>query len=258
MAKTIDDQFRNSPAPTKTGTEQSFSAGFMTMFGNIQLLTDFVPAYRQRRCRSFRHCGGRVKIPLIYNVAASCSAPYRRPSRRSASAWWSPSSLPCAASQRLHDRAGQDRRRRQRLRRAPGRRLGDVERRSGADVNIIGSFPHVALGSDGKPLVSPETYIVMNLQRRGADSVGLANVVIRGVSLRAFEVRKNITIEGAPLPAGRAKSALATRSSRAKEYSDRRQAALRGTRLDRRLPLLSGRLELRVRGLGARSSSSRA
>lgn len=38
VAKTIDDQFRNSPAPTKTGTEQSFSAGFMTMFGNIQLL----------------------------------------------------------------------------------------------------------------------------------------------------------------------------------------------------------------------------
>ena len=38
VAKTIDDQFRNSPAPTKTGTEQAFSAGFMTMFGNIQLL----------------------------------------------------------------------------------------------------------------------------------------------------------------------------------------------------------------------------
>ncbi|MDP1859953.1 MAG: FtsX-like permease family protein [Gemmatimonadaceae bacterium] len=38
VAKTIDDQFRNSPAPTKTGTEQSFSAGFMTMFSNIQLL----------------------------------------------------------------------------------------------------------------------------------------------------------------------------------------------------------------------------
>lgn len=38
VARTIDDQFRNSPAPTKTGTEQSFSAGFMTMFGNIQLL----------------------------------------------------------------------------------------------------------------------------------------------------------------------------------------------------------------------------
>ena len=38
VAKAIDDSFRNSPAPTKTGTEQAFSAGFMTMFGNIQLL----------------------------------------------------------------------------------------------------------------------------------------------------------------------------------------------------------------------------
>ena len=85
------------------------------------------------------------------------------------------------------------------------RKGADSEMSSGigrADVNIIGSFPHVALGSDGKPLVSPETYIVMNLQRRGADSVGLANVVIRGVSLRAFEVRKNITIEGRPFASG--------------------------------------------------------
>jgi putative ABC transport system permease protein len=38
VARTIDDQFRNSSAPTKTGSEQSFSAGFMTMMGNIQLL----------------------------------------------------------------------------------------------------------------------------------------------------------------------------------------------------------------------------
>lgn len=85
------------------------------------------------------------------------------------------------------------------------RKGADSEMSSGisrADVNIIGSFPHVALGSDGKPLVSPETYIVMNLQRRGADSVGLANVVIRGVSHRAFEVRKNITIEGRPFAIG--------------------------------------------------------
>ena len=38
VAKTIDDEFRNSTAPTKTGTEQAFSAGFVTLFGNIQLL----------------------------------------------------------------------------------------------------------------------------------------------------------------------------------------------------------------------------
>jgi putative ABC transport system permease protein len=38
MAKTIDDQFRNSTAPTKTGTEQAFNASFATMWGNVSLL----------------------------------------------------------------------------------------------------------------------------------------------------------------------------------------------------------------------------
>jgi putative ABC transport system permease protein len=38
IAKAIDDQFRNSPSPTKTGTEQAFSASFMTMWGNVKLL----------------------------------------------------------------------------------------------------------------------------------------------------------------------------------------------------------------------------
>jgi len=38
IAKTIDDQFRNSTAPTKTGTEQAFNASFATMWGNVSLL----------------------------------------------------------------------------------------------------------------------------------------------------------------------------------------------------------------------------
>jgi putative ABC transport system permease protein len=38
MAKTVDDQFRNSSAPTKTGTEQAFNASFATMWGNVSLL----------------------------------------------------------------------------------------------------------------------------------------------------------------------------------------------------------------------------
>jgi putative ABC transport system permease protein len=38
IAKTIDDQFRNSSAPTKTGTEQAFNASFATMWGNVSLL----------------------------------------------------------------------------------------------------------------------------------------------------------------------------------------------------------------------------
>ena len=38
IAKTIDDQFRNSSTPTKTGTEQAFNASFATMWGNVSLL----------------------------------------------------------------------------------------------------------------------------------------------------------------------------------------------------------------------------
>lgn len=38
IAKRIDDQFKNSNAPTKTGTEQAFNASFATMWGNVSLL----------------------------------------------------------------------------------------------------------------------------------------------------------------------------------------------------------------------------
>lgn len=42
IAKTIDDMFRSSPAPTKTGTEQAFNASFATMWGNIGLLMNTI------------------------------------------------------------------------------------------------------------------------------------------------------------------------------------------------------------------------
>jgi putative ABC transport system permease protein len=38
VGKTVDDMFRNSSSPTKTGTEQAFNASFATMWGNVQLL----------------------------------------------------------------------------------------------------------------------------------------------------------------------------------------------------------------------------
>ena len=42
IAKQVDDQFRNSPSPTKTGTEQAFNASFATMWGNVGLLLDTI------------------------------------------------------------------------------------------------------------------------------------------------------------------------------------------------------------------------
>ena len=85
------------------------------------------------------------------------------------------------------------------------RKGADSELSSGisrADMNIIASFPQIAIGNDGKPLVSPETYIVMNITRKGTDTTAIANVVMRGVSQRAFEVRKNIRITGRTFGSG--------------------------------------------------------
>ena len=85
------------------------------------------------------------------------------------------------------------------------RKGADSELSSGiakSDASIISTFPHVALGNDGKPLVSPETYVVINIPRVGPDTSAIANVVIRGVSQRAFQVRKNITITGRTFASG--------------------------------------------------------
>jgi putative ABC transport system permease protein len=38
IAKSIDDMFRNSSSPTKTGTEREFQASFATMWGNVSFL----------------------------------------------------------------------------------------------------------------------------------------------------------------------------------------------------------------------------
>ena len=69
-------------------------------------------------------------------------------------------------------------------------------------MGIIASSPHVALGGDGKPMVSPESYVVINIPRVGADTTAIANVVIRGVSERAFQVRKNLVVTGRKFASG--------------------------------------------------------
>ncbi len=77
------------------------------------------------------------------------------------------------------------------------RRGADSELSSGIPrdaIGIISASPHIATGADGRPLVSPETYIVINIPRLGGDAFAVANVVARGVSAKAFEVRRNIKI----------------------------------------------------------------
>jgi len=77
------------------------------------------------------------------------------------------------------------------------RRGADSELSSGIPrdaISIISTSPYIATGADGRPLISPETYIVINIQRMGGDAFAVANVVARGVSDKAFEVRRNIKI----------------------------------------------------------------
>lgn len=59
-------------------------------------------------------------------------------------------------------------------------------------ARIVSGMPFVQTGTDGLPMVSPETYVVVPLQR--AEGRGMANVVARGVGLSAFDVRKDIEI----------------------------------------------------------------
>jgi len=42
IAKLVDDQFRNSSAPTKTMTEKAFNQSFVTMWGNVQFLMNSI------------------------------------------------------------------------------------------------------------------------------------------------------------------------------------------------------------------------
>ena len=58
-------------------------------------------------------------------------------------------------------------------------------------ARIIASFPHVAAGDDGRPLVSPEIYVLLNPDRKTG---GMGNVVARGVDDRAFDVRQGVRV----------------------------------------------------------------
>ena len=85
------------------------------------------------------------------------------------------------------------------------RRGADSELSSGLDreaVSILAASPHVAPGPDGRPLFSAESYLLIPLSRRGADTNTVANVVVRGVAAAAWQVRQNLVItEGqAPVP----------------------------------------------------------
>jgi putative ABC transport system permease protein len=84
------------------------------------------------------------------------------------------------------------------------RRGADSELSSGLDrqaASILASSPHIATGPDGRPMVSPEVYVIIPLPRAGsADTTAMANVVVRGISPAAWTVRNKVRIEAGRKP----------------------------------------------------------
>ena len=88
------------------------------------------------------------------------------------------------------------------------RRGADSELSSGIDretASLIAASPHVAIAADGHPLVSPEVYVLVPLVRVGGDSNSIGNVVVRGISDKAWDVRANVrVVDGHRPTSGRA------------------------------------------------------
>jgi ABC-type lipoprotein release transport system permease subunit len=88
------------------------------------------------------------------------------------------------------------------------RRSADSEINSGIErpaASLISASPHVAKGADGRAMVSPEAYMIVPLPRLASDTNALANVVVRGISDAAWEVRTNIRLLAGQRPeSGRA------------------------------------------------------
>ena len=76
------------------------------------------------------------------------------------------------------------------------RKGADSELSSGLSretARLLASSRHVATGPDGRPLVSPEVYVLIPLPRP-RDTTSVANVVVRGVSDQAWTVRNNLEV----------------------------------------------------------------
>jgi putative ABC transport system permease protein len=59
-------------------------------------------------------------------------------------------------------------------------------------ANIITTLPEVALGSDGKPVASTETFVIINLRKKESNDMG--NISVRGISPHALEMRPQVKI----------------------------------------------------------------
>jgi putative ABC transport system permease protein len=61
--------------------------------------------------------------------------------------------------------------------------------------DIIATQPEIAIGSDGKPLVTKEVLTMINLKKNGASDKDMFNVTIRGISPAGITLRPQVKIE---------------------------------------------------------------
>ncbi|MBP1657452.1 MAG: transporter permease [Bacteroidetes bacterium] len=59
-------------------------------------------------------------------------------------------------------------------------------------ANLIKTYPEVALLPDGKPFVSGETYVIINLLKRGSNDMG--NISVRGISPEGLQLRPQVKL----------------------------------------------------------------
>jgi ABC-type antimicrobial peptide transport system permease subunit len=59
-------------------------------------------------------------------------------------------------------------------------------------ANLIKTFPEVGLLPDGKPFVSTETYVIINLLKRGSNDMG--NISVRGISPEGLQLRPQVRL----------------------------------------------------------------
>lgn len=76
------------------------------------------------------------------------------------------------------------------LRRSANSELVSQIDRDGA--NIIKTQPEVAKARSGKPLVSTETYVIINLPKKESNDMG--NISVRGISPEAMELRPQVQL----------------------------------------------------------------
>lgn len=75
------------------------------------------------------------------------------------------------------------------------RRSADTEVQSSVDrtqANIVASHPAIALGADGRPMLSKETVVLISLNKRG--SAKPSNVIIRGIAPRGLALRPQVRL----------------------------------------------------------------